>query len=111
MEINVERLIPAITAELAEKIKQRAEEALTYQVQEQIRKAVTAFIEAEILPAVQVELETHRATLTAAIITGLVGAAKAAGDAITTQVAARMSGHEGGKVIAAVFDAIRPSRF
>jgi hypothetical protein len=97
--IDVEKMMPQITEEVAAKLKQRAVDSLVYEVNHAVAKAVSSYIDENIVPSVKEELKAHDAEIRAAIVAGVVGASKALAARIAEDATKKLASYEGDQMV------------
>lgn len=109
LQFDLQQILPEISDAVSAAIRKRAEESISYTVQEAIRKAVAEYVEAHIIPEVQQMLADRHGEMLAQIGAGVVAATNAVAESLKQRVAQRLAGHEGDKMIRNLLHAMAPA--
>jgi hypothetical protein len=99
LSISLENMLPQITEEVAAKLRERALASLTYQVEDAIKVKVRGYIEENILPTVQKELEAHDSEIRAAFVAAVVAASQAVAAKVKEAAEEKLTSWGGEKLV------------
>lgn len=103
IEENVKAMIPAMTAEIANRIKEQAARNLEHYVASAIADEVKRHIADDVVPQLREELNAQQLAIKAAVVAACKGVAEQLAATIVERMTAKLSGYEGDKLITAVF--------
>lgn len=103
IEETVTAMIPAMAAEIGQKIKEQTFRNIEYTTSKAIADEVQAYIAEAVMPMVKAELATQNDEIKAAIVAAARGVAEKLADALVESFTKKLAGYEGEKLITTVF--------
>lgn len=103
IEDSIKEMIPQMTAEVAEKIRERALSNIEYSVAQAVQEEAKKHVAEVVIPAVREQLVQHEAEIKAAVLAAIKGIAEQIAKTLVQKATAKLAGYEGDKLIKDMF--------